>query len=82
MLEDWNEGRLPVVAATIAFGMGIDRASKYCRRSLRCAVLCCAVLCCAVLCCAETCRAVSVLCSALLALASMVLLIAYEHLDQ
>lgn len=29
VLEDWNEGRVPVVAATIAFGMGIDRASKY-----------------------------------------------------
>ena len=28
VLEDWNEGQLPVVAATIAFGMGIDRASK------------------------------------------------------
>jgi len=28
VLEDWNEGRVPVVAATIAFGMGIDRASK------------------------------------------------------
>lgn len=27
VLEDWNEGRLPVVAATIAFGMGIDRAN-------------------------------------------------------
>ena len=34
VLEDWNEGRLPVVAATIAFGMGIDRASKYCRSLL------------------------------------------------
>lgn len=33
VLEDWNEGRVPVVAATIAFGMGIDRASKY-HRSL------------------------------------------------
>ena len=33
VLEDWNEGRVPVVAATIAFGMGIDRASK-CHRSL------------------------------------------------
>ena len=28
VLEDWNEGRVPVVAATIAFGMGIDRASE------------------------------------------------------
>ncbi|KAA6420895.1 MAG: ATP-dependent DNA helicase Q-like 3-like [Trebouxia sp. A1-2] len=27
VLEDWNEGRVPVVAATIAFGMGIDRAN-------------------------------------------------------
>ena len=29
VLEDWNEGRVPVVAATIAFGMGIDRASEF-----------------------------------------------------
>ena len=28
VLEDWNDGKLPVVAATIAFGMGIDRAGE------------------------------------------------------
>ena len=34
VLEDWNEGRVPVVAATIAFGMGIDRASEFILRRL------------------------------------------------
>ena len=28
VLDNWNTGKLPVVAATIAFGMGIDRASR------------------------------------------------------
>ena len=27
MLADWAAGRTPVVAATVAFGMGIDRAA-------------------------------------------------------
>jgi superfamily II DNA helicase RecQ len=27
VLADWTAGRLPCVAATVAFGMGIDRAA-------------------------------------------------------
>ena len=28
VLKDWSAGIVPVVVATIAFGMGIDRASR------------------------------------------------------
>lgn len=28
VLQSWSSGQIPVVAATIAFGMGIDRASE------------------------------------------------------
>ena len=28
VLKDWSAGAVPVVVATIAFGMGIDRASR------------------------------------------------------
>lgn len=29
VLRDWSSGVVPVVVATIAFGMGIDRASRF-----------------------------------------------------
>ena len=33
MLTDWSAGRIPLVAATIAFGMGVDRAGERFRAS-------------------------------------------------
>ncbi len=29
VLREWSSGAVPVVVATIAFGMGIDRASRF-----------------------------------------------------
>ena len=33
MLTNWSAGRIPLVAATIAFGMGVDKAGERFRLS-------------------------------------------------
>ena len=46
MLQDWQAGRLTVIAATVAFGMGVDKAGKWEGLQPPChAMLCHAVFC-------------------------------------